>query len=47
MKIKCKMCGWFGIAPVIETRTQGVTMRIATCPKCAADLFTETVNGDD
>lgn len=47
MERLCKMCNWRGTAIVQEKTMQGVTMRFAVCPKCGADLWSETVNNDE
>ena len=48
MRYECKSCKkWKGIVELQEKRQHGLLIRYATCPKCGADLFSETVNGDD
>jgi len=47
MNLNCKSCKWKGVAEVSEKRQHGLLIRFVQCPKCGADLFSETLNGDE
>lgn len=46
MKYECKMCKWKGMVDLVEKRQHGLVIRTANCPKCGADLYSETMNGN-
>ena len=47
MRLKCKMCGWEGITELKIEEKDGVKILYAVCPKCGADLYCKTLNGEE